>query len=165
MIDINNIFHKTFVLCNLNLWLKSYSKSCEVPLNLWSGYEGTCLGSFQLLTSFFDHILLCSSLKITILQRVLTLHDWRVQNEIQYCDPIEWRWDNRPIRHDVAYGSHHWVFLQDLQDLAYKVNFHLCSSTSGLPQCLWFLLRLGPHVKYLLTFLLLQGSNCVENVT
>ena len=35
MIDINNIFHKIFVLCNLNLWFKSYEKSSEVPLNLF----------------------------------------------------------------------------------------------------------------------------------
>ena len=35
MIDINNIFHDIFVLCNLNLWFRSYSKSCEVPLNLF----------------------------------------------------------------------------------------------------------------------------------
>ena len=35
MIDMNNIFHWIFVLCNLDLWFRSYSKYCGVPLNLW----------------------------------------------------------------------------------------------------------------------------------
>ena len=35
MTDMNNIFHWIFVLCNLDLWFRSYSKSCEVPLNLF----------------------------------------------------------------------------------------------------------------------------------
>ena len=34
MIDSNSIFHKIFDLCNLDLWFKSYGKSCEVSLGL-----------------------------------------------------------------------------------------------------------------------------------
>ena len=33
--DTNYIFYGIFVLCDLACWFKSYSKSCEVPLNLF----------------------------------------------------------------------------------------------------------------------------------
>ena len=103
---------------------------------------------------------------------VWILHDVRVQSKIQNCDTIGWWWVN--IRHVTTSGSHHRVCLQGL---AYKVNVHLCSSTSwyDLPQCPQFLLRLMQYVKYLLTFritLFLSGVGgvgvcvcvCVENV-
>ena len=34
---IGNIinFYRIFVLCNLDLWFRNYSKSCKVPPNLW----------------------------------------------------------------------------------------------------------------------------------
>ena len=37
----------------------------------------------------FDHIVLFTFWKITILQNIFMLHDLRVQSEFQYCDPIE----------------------------------------------------------------------------
>ena len=84
MISINNIFHKIFVLCNLDLWFKSYSKSCGVPLNLFGLVmkEPVWAVDQPLAVSF-------SSWKIPILQNICILLDVSVPSKIRSCDPIE----------------------------------------------------------------------------
>ena len=121
MIDINNIFHKIFVLCNLDLWFKSYSKSFEVPLNM--------LNLFVLVTK--DPWAVTSHwLYPTLLGRSSFCNDVRVQSKISYPIVIRLLKDVGLIRHAVAShhsGSNHRVYLQGL---TYEVNVYLCSSTS-----------------------------------
>ena len=75
IIDINNSFHTIFVLCNLDLWFKSYSKFREVPLNL-----------FGLVTK--EPVWQVDQL-LTISYSFLLERPPRMQCKIQYCDPIE----------------------------------------------------------------------------
>ena len=81
IIDINNSFHKIFVLCNLDLWFKSYSKFCKVPLNLFGPVTKEPVWPvYQLLTISYSCLLERSP--CTILQNIFMLHDLRVQSKI-----------------------------------------------------------------------------------
>ena len=122
MVDINNIFHKIFVLCNLDLWFKSYIKVLWNPSkSVWSGHEGTCLGGW----SATDHIL--SSWKIIILQIKHFYTAWyKGWGKIQYCYLIEWWWAN--IRHELLHLA---VIIGSACRVWHmKSIVHLCFSTS-----------------------------------
>ena len=57
MIDNNNL-SQDFVLCNLDLWLKSYTKSCDVPLNLFGLVTKEPVWAVnQLLTGVYSYLL------------------------------------------------------------------------------------------------------------
>ena len=141
IIEINSIFHKIFVVCNLDLGSQSYSKSCKVSMNIFGlVMKGPAI----------DHILLFSSWKITILQSIFTVYDVRVQSKIWYYDPIEWQWAN-----NACYCI--WQPSSGLYAgpaVRMKSMFTCVLALLGLPQCPRFLLRLMQHVKYLLTFLI-----------
>ena len=117
MIDINTIFHDIFVLCNLDLWFRSYSKSCEVPLNLFGLVTKEPVWEVdQLLTVSYSSLFVRSSLCKAFLSCMM----WgcKVRSGIIVI------WLN--CNGLIASGSHHRVCLKDL---AYKVNV-LCSGTS-----------------------------------
>ena len=46
MIDVNNIFHKIFILCNLDLWFK-WQILWSPSESVWSSHKGTQLGSWS----------------------------------------------------------------------------------------------------------------------
>ena len=155
LIDINNSFHKIFVLCNLDLWFKSYSKFCEVPLNLFGLVtKETVWPIDQLLTISYSFLLERSPFCKALLCCMIKGSKVRISFVIR-------------LNNDGLIG-----LLGMLVHMAVIIG-SACRSgersqcSPGLPRCPRFLLRLQPHVKYLLTFfitVLLSGVLSVKNL-
>ena len=120
IVDINNSFHRIFVLCNLDLWFKSYSKFCEVPLNLFGLVTKEPVWPVdQLLTISYSFLLerypfckafLCCMISVSKLRFSIVIP----LNNDGLISLLGW--------HVIAYGSHHLVCLQGL---ANEVNVFL----------------------------------------
>ena len=148
LIGINNSFHKIFVLCNLDLRFKSYSKFCEVPLNLFGLITKEPVWPVdQLLTISYSFLLERSPFCKAFLCCMIKGFKVRISIGI-------------PLNNDGLIG-----LLGMLLHMAVIIGSDCRSGeqsqcSPGFSRCPWFLLRLPPHFKYMLTFfitMLLSG--------